>query len=286
MNPTTTAIDDLCAPPATATATPLSCAPAVDIVIPVYNEEHALERSVRALHTHMRQCFAFPFRITVVDNASQDSTLARARALSLELGEVEVLHLSLKGRGRALRTAWSRSDADVVAYMDVDLSTDLSALAGLLMPLLEMRADVSIGSRLAPGAEVTRGAKRELISRSYNILLRLALSVSFSDAQCGFKAARREVIAPLLDVVEDDSWFFDTELLYQAQRARLSIHEVPVRWVDDPDSRVHILATAREDVRGILRLRHARSHARHASARVERSKQDGTPRGRMSGSPA
>jgi len=154
--------------------------------------------------------------------------------------------------------------------MAVDLSTDLGALPDLLLPLLALRADVTIGSRLAPGAEVTRGVKRELISRAYNLLLRTTLGVTFSDAQCGFKAARREVIAPLLDSVEDDSWFFDTELLYQAQRHRLAIHEVPVRWVDDPDSRVQIIATAREDISGIRRLRRAARRQARAGSQAPR----------------
>jgi glycosyltransferase involved in cell wall biosynthesis len=236
---------------------PESAAPAVEIVIPVYNEERALEPSVRKLHRYMKREFTFPFQITIADNASTDATLERARALAAALAEVEVLHLDRKGRGRALRAAWASSKAEVVGYMDVDLSTELSALPSLLVPLLQGRADLAIGSRLASGAQVTRGIKRELISRAYNIILRAGLGVGFSDAQCGFKAARRELLAELLARVEDDSWFFDTELLYCAERCKLSIHEVPVRWVDDPDSRVDIFATAREDLRGIRRLRRA-----------------------------
>ena len=141
--------------------------------------------------------------------------------------------------------------------MDVDLSTDLSSLGDLLVALLEDRADVMIGSRLAPGAKVTRGLRREVISRSYNILLRASLGLGVSDAQCGFKAIRRDVLTPLLDLVQDDSWFFDTELLYHARRSKLAIHEIPVRWVEDTDSRVQVLATAREDLQGIRRLRRA-----------------------------
>jgi glycosyltransferase involved in cell wall biosynthesis len=243
--------------------------PAVEIVIPVYNEERALSASVRKLHRYMKREFTFAFRLTIADNASIDGTFALARELADELAEVDVLHLQQKGRGRALRAAWSASDAEVVAYMDVDLSTELSALPSLLVPLLQRRADVAIGSRLAPGAEVTRGLKRELISRSYNILLRVGLGVGFSDAQCGFKAARRELIGPLLACVADQRWFFDTELLYQAERTKLAIHEVPVRWVDDADSRVEIIATAREDLRGIRRLRRAaRRDATHRGAGV------------------
>jgi glycosyltransferase involved in cell wall biosynthesis len=231
--------------------------PAVEIVIPVYNEQRTLAANVRKLHRYMKREFTFAFRLTIADNASVDGTLALARELAGELAEVEVLHLEQKGRGRALRAAWSASDAEVVAYIDVDLSTELSALPSLLVPLLQRRADLAIGTRLAPGAEVTRGLKRELISRSYNVLLRIGLGIGFSDAQCGFKAVRRELIAPLLARVEDERWFFDTELLYHAERAKLSIHEVPVRWIDDADSRVEIVATAREDLLGIRRLRQA-----------------------------
>ena len=229
--------------------------PAVEVVVPVYNEEHVLTTSVRKLHAFMCKRLAVPFRITIADNASTDGTLAVAKDLARELPEVHALHLAEKGRGRALRTAWLASEADVVAYMDVDLSTDLQALPHLLGPLLAGTADVAIGTRLAPGAEVTRGVKREVVSRAYNILLRLLLDVSFSDAQCGFKAARRAAVTPLLERVKDDGWFFDTELLYLAQRGKLSIHEVPVRWVEDTDSRVAILHTALEDLRGIRRLR-------------------------------
>ncbi len=228
---------------------------AVEVVIPVYNEEHILAASVSRLHEHMEREFDFPFRITIADNASVDSTPAVARSLAGRLEHVNFLHLERKGRGHALRAAWSASEAEVVAYMDVDLSTDLSALRDLLVPLLDGRADVMIGSRLAPGAEVTRGLRRELISRSYNILLRASLGLGISDAQCGFKAIRREVLLPLLDLVEDNSWFFDTELLYHAHRSRLAIHEIPVRWVEDTDSRVQVLATVREDLQGIRRLR-------------------------------
>jgi glycosyltransferase involved in cell wall biosynthesis len=243
--------------PALTPPRPAPASPIVEIVIPVHNEEHILAGSVRTLHRFMCEHIRVAFRITVADNASTDGTLAEAHALAAELDEVHVLHLARKGRGGALRESWLRSEAEVVAYMDVDLSTDLGALGALLGPLLAGQADLAIGTRLAPGAEVDRGLKRELISRTYNILLRLLLDVSFSDAQCGFKAARRDVLEPLLAEVQDDGWFFDTELLHLAQRSKLSIHEVPVRWTDDTDSRVAITRTALEDLRGIRRLRRA-----------------------------
>jgi glycosyltransferase involved in cell wall biosynthesis len=255
-------------------AAPAPAVPVVEIVVPVFNEQQTLAASVRRLRFHMRDEFTFPFQITIADNASTDATLAVADALASELPEVAVLHLDEKGRGRALRAAWSASEAAVIAYTDVDLSTDLSALDELLAPLLEGRVDIAIGSRLAPGAQVTRGLKRELISRGYNLLLHMFLGAGFSDAQCGFKAARREVVQQLLADVEDEEWFFDTELLYLAQRARLSIHEVPVRWVDDPDSRVDILATASADIRGIMRLRAAERGPSRAGQRRARGTGD------------
>ena len=164
------------------------------------------------------------------------------------------MHLPRKGRGYALRAAWSTSDAPVVAYMDVDLSTSLPALLPLVAPLLSGHRDVAIGSRLAPGAHVVRGPKRELISRAYNLLLKLTLRGRFSDAQCGFKALRRDAAEKLLPLVEDNEWFFDTELLVTAERLGLRIGEVPVDWVDDPDSRVHIVSTATDDLRGVWRM--------------------------------
>jgi putative flippase GtrA len=228
--------------------------PVLDIVIPVYNEEADLEPCVRRLHAYLAGSFPYPFRLTVADNASTDGTLDIARTLAAALPDVRVLHLGEKGRGRALRAAWSGSDADVLAYMDVDLSTDLAALLPLVAPLISGHSDLAIGTRLSRGSRVVRGAKREVLSRGYNLLLRGALAARFSDAQCGFKAIRRDAAAGLLPLVADTGWFFDTELLVLAQRGGLRIHEVPVDWVDDPDSRVDIRATVVADLKGIVRL--------------------------------
>jgi glycosyltransferase involved in cell wall biosynthesis len=233
---------------------PLTPAPVVDIVIPVYNEENDLEPCVRRLHAYLIAGVPYPFQITVADNASTDTTLEVAKALAAEFPSVRVVHMPEKGRGRALRAVWSTSDAAVLAYMDVDLSTDLAALLPLIAPLVSGHSDVAIGTRLHRGSRVIRGAKREFISRSYNLMLRHALSTRFSDAQRGFKAIRREVAEHLLPLVEDNAWFFDTELLVLAERSGLRIHEVPVDWIDDPDSRVHIVSTAMADLRGVARL--------------------------------
>ncbi len=227
---------------------------AVDIVVPVFNEEDDLAPSVERLHAYCTSTLPVCFRITIADNASTDGTWALARRLSARLPNVRAVHLDRKGRGRALSTVWAASDATVVAYMDVDLSTDLNALLPLIAPLLTGHSDVAIGSRLARSSRVVRGTKRELISRSYNLLLRTTLRARFSDAQCGFKAMRADCARQLLPLVVDGGWFFDTELLVLAERSGLRIHEVPVDWVDDPDSRVDIVQTATDDLRGIARL--------------------------------
>jgi glycosyltransferase involved in cell wall biosynthesis len=244
----------------------MPAAPIVDIVVPVYNEEADLESSVRRLRAYLDDRFPFASAITIADNASTDATWSIARLLADSMPGVRALHLDEKGRGRALRQAWLASEAPIVAYTDVDLSTDLDALLPLVAPLLSGHSQVSIGSRLAFGARVTRGPKRELISRSYNLILRTVLRVGFRDAQCGFKAMRADVARLLLPEIRDQAWFFDTELLVLAERAGLRVHEVPVDWVDDPDSRVAIGSTALADLRGVWRLLWSRSRPKRAQA--------------------
>ena len=226
----------------------------VEIVVPVHTEQRVLEASIRRLHGYLATSFPFAFRITIADNASTDATWLLARRLAERFGDVTAVHVAEKGRGRALRQVWSASDADVVAYMDVDLSTGLEALLPLVAPLLSGHSDLAIGTRLANGAAVVRGPKRELVSRGYNLLLRTAMRARFSDAQCGFKAGRTEVVRALLPAVEDQAWFFDTELLLAAQHQGLRIHEVPVDWVEDTDSRVDLVRTAVDDLRGMVRV--------------------------------
>jgi glycosyltransferase involved in cell wall biosynthesis len=226
----------------------------VEVVVPVFNESAELEASIRRLHGYVTESFPFEATITIVDNASTDGTDDIARALSWEVPGVQAMRLEARGRGRAIRAAWATSPASVVAYMDVDLSTDLDALLPLVAPLVSGHSDVAIGTRLARGAHVVRGPKREILSRGYNLLLRTLLRSRFTDAQCGFKAVRSVVARELLPHVRDDAWFFDTELLVLAERAGLRIHEVPVDWVDDPDSRVDIVRTVTEDLKGVWRL--------------------------------
>ena len=231
----------------------------VEIVVPVFNEARVLEASVTRLRRYLDDHFPFRSTIVIADNGSTDGTWRLAQHLSARLDGVEAMRIARPGRGQALRTAWSVGNAAVVAYMDVDLSTDLDALLPLVAPLLSGHSDLAIGSRLAPGARITRSLKREVISRAYNLIVRATLGARISDAQCGFKALSAAAARLLIPMVEDDGWFFDTELLVLAERHGLRVHEVPVDWVEDPDSRVKLVRTAWEDLKGIRRLRRSRT---------------------------
>ncbi|MFD0472920.1 glycosyltransferase [Nonomuraea thailandensis] len=239
--------------PQARTPAPAAAPASVDIVIPVLNEERALPGCVRTLAAYL-DAFPLPWRITIVDNGSTDGTWRVAAALAGELERVHARRLDIRGRGAALRAAWQDSPADIVAYMDVDLSTDLDALFPLVASVASGHSEIAIGTRLAPGARTRRSLRREVVSRSYNALLRHGFGVRFSDAQCGFKAARTDVVRPLLGKVADDSWFFDTELLLLAEHNGLRVHEVPVDWIEDTDSRVRVVKTAIDDLKGLARV--------------------------------
>ena len=230
---------------------------AVEVVVPVHDEEHSLEANVDVLVSYLREEFPFPFGVVIADNASTDRTGELALELAARNSEVSTLHIDRKGRGLALRTAWLSSHADVVSYMDVDLSTNLESFLPLVAPLLSGHSEVAIGTRLGHGAHVRRQPRREVLSRGYNGIIHAGFRASFSDAQCGFKAIRADVARRLVPLVVDDGWFFDTELLLLAERNRMRIHEVPVDWIEDLDSRVDLVSTIGDDLRGLWRVRRA-----------------------------
>jgi glycosyltransferase involved in cell wall biosynthesis len=227
----------------------------VDVVIPVLNEEKDLPRSVAVLWDFFNEHLPYQWQIVIADNGSTDKTLAVAQALSLQYPRVTYIHLDLRGRGRALRKAWLESKADVVSYMDVDLSTKLTAFPKLVQALVDEGYGVAIGSRLMRGSRVKRGLKREITSRTYNLLIKAMFLPSFHDAQCGFKAVRRDVVQDIVPFIKDQAWFFDTELLLLAQKKGYRIKEVPVEWVDDAGTTVEVAKTAWEDVKGLFRVR-------------------------------
>lgn len=226
----------------------------VDVVVPVYNEEAALSGSIERLTEFLAGHLHSSWRVTIADNASTDGTGAVSRELSTTYPNVHYYYLPQKGRGRALRAAWLESDADIVSYMDVDLSTDLSHFPQLV-EALESGYDVAVGSRLSRDSQVTRAFKREFISRSYNVLIKSLFFTPFPDAQCGFKALTRQAAQAIIPGIENNNWFFDTELLIIAAKRGYRIKSVPVKWDDDPTSTVNITSTAMEDIRGLLRLR-------------------------------
>ena len=229
----------------------------IDLVLPVLNEEEDLSLSVDGLRSFLRSSMSeYDWRVVIADNGSTDATQEIGRRLTESYPDVTYLRLEERGRGRALRKAWLDSRADIVAYMDVDLSTDLAFLAALVRAIEEDGYDLAIGSRLKKGAQVIgRPLKRELMSRAYSLMFRGMFATGFRDAQCGFKMLSRRAAADLAPLVEDNGWFFDTELLILAERLGYRIKEVPVKWTDDPASRVRITRTAYEDAKGLLRLR-------------------------------
>lgn len=226
----------------------------VDVVIPVFNEEKALPRNIVILADFLKANLRNPWQIIIADNASTDNTRSVSEMLTQRYSGINYLHIPQKGRGRALKTAWLDSTADIVSYMDVDLSTDLSYFPQLVRSL-EEGYHVAIGSRLSKGSRVTRSVKRELISRSYNMLIKSMFFVPFNDAQCGFKALTRKTAQAIVPHIKNDNWFFDTELLIIAAKRGYKINQLPVKWDDDQTSTVHITSTATEDIKGLLRLR-------------------------------
>ena len=248
----------------------MSSPPSVEFVIPVLNEERSLPASIGNLHGFLRENMRdYDWRIIVADNGSTDRTPSVSRDLVQKYETVRYLRLEQRGRGRALRTAWLASDAQYLCFMDVDLSTDLNAIPTLIGSLATGEYDLAIGSRLKNGANVIgRSLKREFTSRTYNIIVWSMFFVRFQDAQCGFKAITRAAARELTPLVVDHSWFFDTELLLLAEKNGYRINEIPVRWTDDPDSRVKVVKTAYDNLMGLMRLRFG--GLRRASKRIQR----------------
>lgn len=230
--------------------------PTVEITIPVYNEEQELEQSVTALRKYLSEHFTdYDWKIVIADNASTDRTYEIAKDLSRKFRRIEAVHLAKKGRGRAVKYVWSHVDADIHAYMDVDLSTDLKHLPNMIKALTNGGYDISIGSRNIKGAKVSgRSLLRTITSKGYIFLIKLFFWVHFTDAQCGFKAVNRQIVETIIPHVEDNGWFFDSELLILAEKCGYRIYDEPVTWIDNPGSTVRVMKTAQGDLEGLWRL--------------------------------
>ena len=240
----------------------------VDVVIPVLNEARVLEKSVRTVLDYLRRGFPYQWKIVIVDNGSSDGTQDVAKKICERETEVQFLHLHQRGRGRALRHAWLQSKSDIVCYMDVDLSTELHHIPELIGAIAHEAYDIATGSRLMRQSRTKRSLKREVISRIYNVFVKTVLSTRFSDAQCGFKALSRKAVEAIIPEVEDQSWFFDTELLVLAEKQGYRIKDIPVAWVEDDDTRVKIFQTGWEDIKGVFRVRQQLASGRFAAAQV------------------
>ena len=229
----------------------------VELIFPVLNESKTLEKQLNKVKLHILKIVEYDFLITIVDNGSTDQTKAISEKLIKQKIVNKYLYLSQKGRGRAIKLAISKSKADIVSYMDIDLSTDLDSLKPLIKSIAKNKYDIAIGSRLSKGSNVIGRKKiREFTSRSYNVLIKFILPFShIDDMQCGFKAFSRKKIVTALNLVTNTRWFFDTEIIIIARSLNLSIYQLPVKWTDDPNTSVNIISTAIEDIIGLIKLR-------------------------------
>ena len=226
----------------------------IEIVVPVYNEEQALPSTILILTDFLNANVTKHWQIVIADNASTDNTRSVSEMLCGKYPGVNYKYIPRKGRGGALRRVWLDSTADIVSYMDVDLATNLDHFPQLIESL-DSGYHIAIGSRLSKGSRVTRSVRREVISRTYNVMIKSMLFTGFPDAQCGFKALTRETADAIIPQIKDNNWFFDTELLIIAAKRGYRISSVPVKWDDDPNSSVKVARTIGESILGLLRLR-------------------------------
>jgi glycosyltransferase involved in cell wall biosynthesis len=224
------------------------------VVLPVYNEQRRLPRSLPRLHAFLTANCPLDWSILIANNGSTDQTQWTAERLCREYPRTAVVCAPENGRGGALKRAWLASDAEILSYMDVDLATGLEAFPQLIDTVACDRADLAIGSRFLPASRTTRGWRRRIISTGYRYLAWALCGTNLSDFQCGFKAISRKAAQALLPLVEDAGWFFDTELLLQAEKNRWRVAELAVTWTEDDDSRVRLISTAWQDLRGLCRL--------------------------------
>lgn len=213
----------------------------VDFCLPVKDEEKILKRSLDKLLAYLSgQDFNFSWRIVGLINGSSDNSLDIFKDFQQHYPS-QILYLAVveSGRGGALKEYWRQSSADLLVYMDADLAVSLANVPALLRPLLDNSGDLVIGSRLLSAARIKRSWSREIISQSYNIISRYLLQHQISDLQCGFKAIRRAVFNELAPYLQDNSWFFDTELVILALRLGYRVREIPVDWQENRYGRRH-----------------------------------------------
>lgn len=229
----------------------------IEVIFPVYNEGSTIYDQIKKFNKFFDIDFKKNLYITVADNGSNDNTFTICNDLLNKKLINNYLSISQKGRGRAIKQSIINSDADIVSYMDIDLSTDLDHFKDLVESIYLKGYDISIGSRLSKTSKVIGRKKiREFTSRAYNLLIKIYFPKSkIQDMQCGFKAFSRKKILKVLNYVENNRWFFDTELILIARKFNLKIDQIPVKWTDDPNTSVNIISTAIEDIVGLTKLR-------------------------------
>lgn len=216
----------------------------LDLVVPVYNEEEVLEKNILLLHSFLKKNLTLNWQITIADNASTDATLKIAKDLTKRYNEINCIHLDEKGKGRALKAAWTQSQAEIMGYLDVDLAYDLNDLP-LMVQSLQQNASIATGNRYDSRSVVDRGWKRTILSQAYRAFVRLLLETNLNDFQGGFKFINKQVKQKVLPLVKDTGWFFDTELLVLAEKCQYSIVQLPIKCYQGKNTKLNIVKDAR-----------------------------------------
>ena len=230
-----------------------------NIVIPVFNEQEILQANINILQTFcQKELSSYDWQITIADNGSSDETPIIGKKLATNTN-IKYLYSSEPGRGQALRSAFLNSTADYCAYMDIDLATDLTALPLLIKKLDKENFDLVIGSRFHQQSKIQRSILREIISRSYIFFAKLIVGTKASDLQCGFKGFNQKVIQEFVAKTKDDKWFFDSELIFLVERAKLKICEIPVNWVETRNigrkSKVKLIKSIWEFINNLIKFK-------------------------------
>ena len=230
--------------------------PKLLLMLPIYNEEEQLESSMRTVFDYATKNLSeYDWRVHVGDNASKDKSKEIYTKLHNENPTRFTFRtLDKKGRGLNLRDSWLKEEYDIAIYMDVDLSSDINAVKNMVDQIRDRKADLSVGSRLLPASKVIgRKLLREITSRGYVFIIKTLASTKISDFQCGFKAISKELALKIVPEVEDNTWYFDTELILLTEKSGYKVYECPVRWTDDPGSTVKVWKTATDDLKGLYR---------------------------------
>ncbi|MBD3359736.1 MAG: glycosyltransferase [Candidatus Buchananbacteria bacterium] len=225
------------------------------LALPVYNEEKVLEKSVLKLYNYFKNNIKDDWQIVIVNNASIDKTKKVADSLAQKFLKVDSLNLEDKGRGNALKNVWQKYEADIYAYCDIDLATDIFAFKKLFNSIINGSANIAIGARYIKGSQTKRTLNRLIYSKVYIFLVRLFFPTKIKDFQCGFKAVDKKTVSEILPLVKDKEWFFDTELLLIAEKNDFKIKEIAVQWKENPETKVKFIRTIYDYIENLIKFK-------------------------------